>query len=46
MEKYGQLHGSSPLTCRLQDEHHSHPTSYHGHHIDITNTEIKTTNMG
>jgi len=46
MEKYGWLHGLSLLTCRLQDKHHSHPTSYHGHHIDITNTEIKNHKYG
>jgi hypothetical protein len=26
--------------------HHSHPTSYHGHHIGITNTENKNYKYG
>jgi hypothetical protein len=46
MEMYGQLHGLSLLQCRLQDKHHFHPTSSHGHHIDITNTEIKNYKNG
>jgi hypothetical protein len=46
MEKYGQPHGSSLLPCRLQDKHHYHPTSYHGHRTDITNTEIKNYKYG
>jgi len=46
MDKYGQLHGSSLLPGKVQDKHHSHPTSYHGHYIDITDTEIKSYKYG